>query len=90
MNIAVRAGKNSQDTFWLAVVQSVKTDEPLVYNLRYYQYNKTQKIWKLMKGQSAYGWVPHSAILAAGIEFNQDMSMKVSSQRLITAAINSD
>ena len=43
-----------------------------------------------MKGKSAYGWVSQSAVLAAGIEFNQDMSMKISSQRLITAALNKD
>ncbi len=79
LNIAVQTGNNSQDTFWLAIVLSTKTNERLVYNLRYYQYNKSQKIWKMMKGQSTYGWVSYAAILATEIEFNQDMSMKVSS-----------
>ena len=43
MVIAVHATKNSDDSFWVARVESDKSEAPLSYNLWYYQYNKTHK-----------------------------------------------
>lgn len=43
-----------------------------------------------MKGQGGYGWVPHSAIMAAGIEFNNDKSMKASSTKMISNKLAQD
>jgi hypothetical protein len=90
MIIAVQPSANSQDDFWVAMVQSVRSDQPLVYNIRYFNYNKSKKAWVLMKGTGAYGWVPHTAIIAAGIEFNTNNSMKASSIKLISDAIVHD
>lgn len=84
MIVAVRPSANSTDQFWLAQVTGLRTEQPLVYNLRYFQYNKSKKGWFIMKGSGAYGWVPHTAIMAAGIEFNNDHSLKVSSVRMLT------
>jgi hypothetical protein len=90
INIAVRAPANSQDCYWVAIVLSEKSEQPLVYNLRYYNYNKSKKNWVLMKGTSAYGWVSHSAVLVAGLEFNNDNSMKAGSVKHVTAALDAD
>lgn len=76
MNIAVQPSAGYSDLYWLARVESKKTDQPLVYNLQYYQYNKTKKGWNLMRSNQAYSTVPHNAILLAGIEFNNNMSLK--------------
>ena len=87
MDIAVTPSANSLEKFWVANIVSVKTEQPLVYNIRYYNYSKSKKGWVLMKGEEAYGWVPHSAILAAGIEFNANKSMKAASVQHITIAL---
>jgi hypothetical protein len=84
MTVAVLPSSNSEDKFWLAMVTDLRVEHPLTYNLRYYQYNKSKKGWFLMKGNGGYGWVPHSAIIAAGIEFNANKSLKATSIRLIT------
>jgi len=90
MNIAVTPTANSQDKFWVALTGTVRTEQPLIYNIRYYNFSKSKQGWVLMKGEGAYGWVPHSAIIAAGIEFNNDKSMKASSVKLITTALQHD
>ena len=90
MNIAVTPTANSQDKFWVALAGTVKTEQPLIYNIRYYNYSKFKKGWVLIKGEGVYGWVPHKAIIAAGIEFNNDKSMKASSVKLITTALQHD
>jgi hypothetical protein len=90
MTIAVKPASNSQDKFWLAQVTGLKSETPLAYSLRYYQFNKAKKCWNLMKGQGGYGWVPHSAIMAAGIEFNNDKSMKASSTKMISNKLAQD
>jgi hypothetical protein len=90
MSVAVRPAPNSEDKFWLGQVESLRTEQPLVYNLRYYSFNKAKKGWFLMRGTGAYGWVAHTAIIAAGIEFNADKSMKAVSIRLITKALHKD
>ena len=87
MMVAVKAANNSADKFWIAVIQSERSDDPLQYNLRYYAFNKSKKGWYLMKGASAYGWAPHEAILVAGLELNQNCSMRESSIKRITQAL---
>lgn len=90
MTVAVQPSSNSEDKFWLAMVTSLRSEHPLVYNLRYYQFNKSKRGWFLMKGSGGYGWVPHTAIIAAGIEFNANKSMKTSSVRMINKKITQD
>lgn len=90
MDIVVRPTANSQDKFWVARVLSLRSEQPLAYNLRYFQFNKAKKCWNLMKGSGGYGWVGHSAILAAGIEFNADRSMKASSVAMISKRLASE
>ena len=90
MSIAVRPAPNSQDKFWLAIVENLCSEQPLAYNLCYYSFHKAKKGWFLMKGVGAYGWVAHSAIIAAGIAFNADKSMKAVSVRMLTKALNKD
>jgi hypothetical protein len=90
MIIAVRPSANSQDKFWLARVTDLRSEQPLTYNIRYFLFNKNKKAWGLMKGAGAYGWVAHTAIIAAGIEFNNNNSMKASSVKLIAQKINQD
>jgi hypothetical protein len=90
MDVAVTPSSNSQDSFWVANILSLKSEQPLIYNIRYYNYSKSKKGWVLMKGEGAYGWVPHTAILAAGIEFNANKSMKAASVQHITNAIQQE
>jgi hypothetical protein len=76
MVIAVKPTKISTDKYWLAQVVDKKDDDPLTYNLHYYTYSKQKKGWVLMKGNNAWGTTPHSAVIYAGIEFNQNQTMK--------------
>ena len=90
MTVAVRPPANSEDKFWLCIVTELKSHEPLSYNIRYYNYNKAKKGWILMKGPGAYSWVRHNVIIAAGIEFNANRSLKANSIRLITKKLQED
>src|SRR5882757_3965179 len=54
MVIAVTPSSNSQDKYWVAQVTSTKSDSPLIYNIRYYNYSKVKHGWVLMKGEGAY------------------------------------
>ena len=87
MVVAVIATAASNDKYWVAKVLNVKSDEPLTYNLRYYSFSKAKKGWMIMRGTTAYGSVAHSAIMVAGLEFNQDLSMKASSVKRISHAL---
>ena len=90
MIVALRPKKNSIDSYWIAKITSTKTEKPLVYNVRYYDYNKQRKCWVLMKGGSAYGTVDHGGILAAGIEFNKNNTITENSKRLIIKSVQND
>lgn len=83
INIAVQPSAGYFDLYWLACVENKKTTQPLVYNLQYYQYNKTKKGWNLMCGNQAYGTTPHNAILLVGIEFNNNISLKADHVKLL-------
>lgn len=48
MIVAVQPSKNSTEKYWLAQVTGLKQTDPKVYNLRYYNYSKQSKSWKLM------------------------------------------
>ena len=88
MIVAVQPSRNSSEKYWLAQVIGVKETNPKVYNLRYYNYSKQSKSWKLMRGQLAYGTAAHSAILLAGIEFNINNTMKAHCVKQLQYVLN--
>ena len=90
MLVAVRPTKGYKEKFWLAAVTSTRSEEPLVHNIRYYQQSSKSTCWKLMRGTGAYGYVPHNAVIAAGIELNSDGQMRASSKRLIEKKIQKE
>lgn len=81
MVIAVKPTKTSTDKYWIAQVVSQKCSDPLEYNLHYYQYSKQKNGWVLMKGNKAWGSAPHSAVIYAGVEFNQNQTIKAHCMR---------
>ena len=87
MIVALLPPTTSRDKYWVAAVTTICQEEPLVYNVRYLQYNKTRKGWISMSGAGAYGWAPHSSILVAPVELNQNHSMKQDSLRRISNAL---
>ena len=87
MVVAVTPTKASGDRFWIAKVTFIKTNNLLVYHIQYYNYNKTKKCWVIMKEKQAYGTCPHDAIIAANIEFNNNMTIKSASIDLINKSL---
>lgn len=86
-NIAVLPHPSASERYWLARVEDVRTEVPLVYSIRFYKYNKNKKCWTLMRGATAYGTTPHAAILVGCIEFNVNNTLKASSINQIELAI---
>jgi hypothetical protein len=87
MVVAVRTPKDCVDRYWIARVDEIVSQTPLKYKLRYFQISKQLKAWQLMKGGNAYGTVKHPGILTAGIQFNNNQTMKASSARQIELAL---
>ena len=83
MVIAV-SPNNGEDPYWLACVTAIISHQPIKYKLHYYERNKQHKVWKLMKGKYSSGTCPHGAVLFAGVEFNQNGSMKKDSTEKIS------
>ena len=83
MVVAVEPSKNDLQQYWLATIVSEKSDNPLTYNIRYYQQKKSTTRWTLMRGNGAYGYVPHGGIIAAGLELDNNGTMRKSSLRMI-------
>ena len=88
MIIAVQPSRTSVESYWLAVVTSKRSNSPLVYNVRYYNQKKVSAKWQLMRGPGAYGYVPHGAVIGAGVELNNDGSMKKSSLDMIQKSLS--
>lgn len=77
---------NSEDKYWLAKVVEVE-EQPLKYRLHFYERNNQLKIWKLMKGKQSHGTCHHEAVIFAGVQFNQNNSMKKDSADKILYAL---
>jgi hypothetical protein len=90
MIVAVRTPKDCVDRYWIARVEDVISENPLKYRLRYFQISKQSKSWQLMKGNTAYGTVSHAGILTAGIQFNNNQTVKASSANQIDLALAED
>lgn len=89
MVVAVKPDDGA-DQYWLAKVSEVTSKQPLKYKLHYYEHNKQLKAWKLMKGKFSVGSCPHGAVLFAGVEFNQNGSMKKDSAEKIKYMLTKD
>ena len=88
MVVALTPAKSSKEMFWIAKVCSVKSEIPLQYNVRYYHFSKQKKCWVLMKGAGAYGFAPHSAIIAAGLQFNNNFTLTSASRKLVHSKLS--
>ena len=85
MVVAVLPDK-PEDRYWLAQVVEVE-EQPLKYRLHFYEHNNQLKIWKLMKGKQSHGSCQHGAVIFAGVQFNQNNSMKKDSADKILYAL---
>ena len=85
MVVAVLPDK-PEDRYWLAQVVEVE-EQPLKYRLHFYERNNQLKIWKLMKGKRSHGSCQHGAVIFAGVQFNQNNSMKKDSADKILYAL---
>ncbi len=83
-DVAVCPTKKSTDQYWLANITGILQEDPLVYELHYYNFNKQKKVWIKMKGNGAYGKCPHKAVIMAGINFNKDGSLTAHSKQQLT------